>query len=414
MSFNSHAYHVEKMLLPNYLASPGVLNTTTWQHTETGLELAKKTDQTPFIGIIMGHVSPFRLKCGPVGNHMNSDVSPLLKSKYQFHLCCPADHELGMDYETSISVLDVWQKQVGKSGECKNMLIEDVMGTMLRCVKSIFNMREDTVPNSPHGQSVENTPQMDEETRNWPVPDQFASEFDEIKYNYQVIPLPLYHDGHLVEPSMANEAINGAIVEVQFHIHHWKIKQFDSFQANVEKVEILCPGPVHHTSSYKRPRPKEKDNERELNSALDKLTVKEIIAAVGDNNLKRVEKRKRSDLVATVQRLMETHIPIISAANSKAAQSHDAHLSSHAPFENALNQLTVNEIISAVHEFKLSRAEKRNRNSLLSSVRHSALLQSVVVSAADAKAAHLQDCEEQQLKKMWLQEERQISAQASF
>lgn len=276
MSFDAHSYHVEKRSLPNYLGSPNVIGSTMWQHTATGLELARKEDQMPFTGIVVGRVSPFRLKCGPAGNHMNSEVSPLVKAKYQFHLCRPADHELGVDFDASMATLDAMQKQVGKTGHCKNMLIEDITGTMLRCVKTIFSMRvcaseyfklslqceqEDVIPDSPHGQSKTNAPQMDEETRNWPIPDQFVAKFDDLKYNYEACPLPLFHDGHLVEPSMANEVMNGAIVEVQFNIHQWHIQQFDSFQANVEKVVILRPSLTHHTSRYKRPLSKTTDDD---------------------------------------------------------------------------------------------------------------------------------------------------------
>ncbi|KAG2107119.1 hypothetical protein BD769DRAFT_1393040 [Suillus cothurnatus] len=260
MSFDAHAYHVEKTSMPNYLGSPSVLNTIMWQHTESGLELAKEEDQMPFTGIIVGRVSPYRLKCGPAGNHMNSDVSPLVKAKYQFYLCRPADHELGMDFDTSVTSLKTLQNQVVKSGQCKNMLFEDVTGTMLRCVKSIFSMRDNAVPDSPHGQGAPNAPQMDEETHNWPIPDQFVTEFDMLKYNFQATPLPLFHDGHLVEPSMANEIMSGAIVEVHFGIHQWRIQQFDSFQASVERIVILRPAPRHHTSAYKRPHSKTTDD----------------------------------------------------------------------------------------------------------------------------------------------------------
>jgi hypothetical protein len=92
---------------------------------------------------------------------------------------------------------------------------------------------------------------MDEETHNWPIPDQFVTEFDMLKYSYQATPLPLFHDRHLVEPSMANEVMNGAMVEAHFRIHQWHIQQFDSFQATVEGILILRPAPRHHTSAYK-------------------------------------------------------------------------------------------------------------------------------------------------------------------
>jgi hypothetical protein len=105
---------------------------------------------------------------------------------------------------------------------------------------------------------------MDEETRNWPIPAEFADEFDGIKYNYEADLLPLYHDGHLVEPSDTNAVINGAIVEVHFGIRHWRIADFDSFQANVEKIHILRPAPIHHTSNYKRPHPADNVKEPEV------------------------------------------------------------------------------------------------------------------------------------------------------
>jgi hypothetical protein len=119
MSFDAHTYHVEKTSVPNYLRSPSVMNTTMWQHTESGLELAKEEDQMPVTGIVVGQVSPYHLKCGPAGNHMNSNVSPLAKVKYQFYLSHPADHKLGMDFDASVTTLNTLQKQVRKSGQCK-------------------------------------------------------------------------------------------------------------------------------------------------------------------------------------------------------------------------------------------------------------------------------------------------------
>jgi hypothetical protein len=96
---------------------------------------------------------------------------------------------------------------------------------------------------------------MDDETKNWPIPDQFANEFDAIKYKFEAHPLPLYHDDHLVQPQHANEILNGAIVEVQFGIQHWHIKNIDTFQATPHKVTILKLGPIHVPSNYKRPNP---------------------------------------------------------------------------------------------------------------------------------------------------------------
>ncbi|KAG1774802.1 hypothetical protein EV702DRAFT_1199899 [Suillus placidus] len=159
-----------------------------------------------------------------------------------FHLTRPADHELAVDYDAGIATLEALQKRVERSGICKNMIIEDVTGKMIRLVKNVFVKQEKVVPDSPHGMSVEDAPRMDNETRDWPIPENFAIELDKIKYGYEAEPLPLYHDGHLVEPSHANDVINGAMVEVHFGILHWHIGNFDSFQANVEKNRDLEAG----------------------------------------------------------------------------------------------------------------------------------------------------------------------------
>jgi hypothetical protein len=135
---------------------------------------------------------------------------------------------------------------------------------------------------------------------------------------------------------------------------------------------------------------------------------------VDPENLNRAEKRKRCDLVASVQQSTVTHSRIISAAQDKAGQIDNLPCSTTTRLETVLNQLTVKEIVATLHESKLSRAEKRNRSTLLASVRHSAALQSAVLSAADAKAARLRDDGERQLKKVCLQQGRDISNKSSF
>ncbi|KAG0705631.1 hypothetical protein DFH29DRAFT_872974 [Suillus ampliporus] len=104
---------------------------------------------------------------------------------------------------------------------------------------------------SPQGQCQEDAPQMGNETHFWPIPDDFAKEFDDIKYSHLAHPLPLYDCGHLVEPLHVNEVINRTIVEVHFAIHHWQIGNFNTFQANIQKIMMLRPGIGHHTLDYK-------------------------------------------------------------------------------------------------------------------------------------------------------------------
>ncbi|KAG1725058.1 uncharacterized protein EDB91DRAFT_1087240 [Suillus paluster] len=204
---------------------------------------------------IVGRVSPYRLKCTPSGNHFTGGMSPLAKAKYQFHITRPVDHELSVDYLAGVRNLEILQEEVSKTGNHKNMVIDDYTGKMIRFVKNIFTVRDRTIPDSPHGEAADNAPKMDDETKNWPIPDEFAHDFDGLKYSMAAELLPLYHEGHLVEPRHANQIINGAIVEVQFSIQHWRIKDFDSFQATAQKVTVLRLGPVHIPSNYKRANP---------------------------------------------------------------------------------------------------------------------------------------------------------------
>ncbi|KAG1855001.1 hypothetical protein F4604DRAFT_1801170 [Suillus subluteus] len=119
---------------------------------------------------------------------------------------------------------------------------------------------------------------MDEETKkNWPIPDDFALDFDALKHDNMVAArlLPLYHEGYLVEPAHANQIMNGAIVEVQFSIQHWRIKNFDSFQATAEKMTVLRLGPIHVPSHYKHANPDEEpDGQLETKKAQKQVHLK--------------------------------------------------------------------------------------------------------------------------------------------
>ncbi|KAG2750959.1 hypothetical protein P692DRAFT_20662444, partial [Suillus brevipes Sb2] len=106
--FDTHTYHVQQSTKNNYAASPNFVETTSWQHTSTGLEVVD-ADEQPFTAIIVGRASAYRLKCGPGGNHFDSGLSPLEKAKYQFHLSRPANPELGADFTAGIKNLEELQ-----------------------------------------------------------------------------------------------------------------------------------------------------------------------------------------------------------------------------------------------------------------------------------------------------------------
>ncbi|KAG1858776.1 hypothetical protein DFJ58DRAFT_840361 [Suillus subalutaceus] len=121
---------------------------------------------------------------------------------------------------------------------------------------------------------------------------------------------------------------------------------------------------------------------QQLNASLKTLTMPEIIDAV------------------SVQNSTDTHSCIISAAQDKAAHIKNLCLASPTSLEIALKQLTVKEILTTLHEFKLPIADK--------------FFQNAVLLAADTKAARLRDDEERQLKKVCLQQARDISVKTSF
>ncbi|KAG1826974.1 uncharacterized protein BJ212DRAFT_1474175 [Suillus subaureus] len=148
-----------------------------------------------------------------------------------------------MDFDIGMSVLDTLQNQVGTAKEHKNMIVKDITGKMIRIVRNVFEKRERIVLDSPHGQSLKGAPQVDKETQNWPIAEEL-------------------------------NVINGTIVEVHFGIFHWHISDFDSFQANIEKIIILKLGYGHHTSNYKHPHPSDAVlNQRRKNHVMKKMRI---------------------------------------------------------------------------------------------------------------------------------------------
>ncbi|KAG1882496.1 hypothetical protein F4604DRAFT_1921684 [Suillus subluteus] len=159
-----------------------------------------------------------------------------------FHISRPTYHNLAEDYQAGISTLEALQSQVTTTKQHGSMIVEDMTGKMIQFVKNVFTLK-----------AVEGALQMDQETANWPILDEFALPFDSIKYNYKPAPLPVFYKGELIDPIHTNTALNGSIVEIEFTVCHWKIKDHDTFQASAEKITILRLGAVHHKTNYKCP-----------------------------------------------------------------------------------------------------------------------------------------------------------------
>ncbi|KAG1764966.1 hypothetical protein EV702DRAFT_1051186 [Suillus placidus] len=204
------------------------------KHTSSGLVLVNESSELLVNFVIVGRVSAYRLKCGPAGNHIVNGMSPLEKAKYQFHITHPSHSDLATDYQAGITNLETLQGQVATTNRGMNMILDDITEKMIRFVRNVFTLRDNAVPDSPHGQDIEGAPEMDQETTNWPIPDEFAPQYDSIKYNFQPAPLPVFYKGNLIEPTHTNTALDGSIAEIEFTVRHWKIQDHDTFQATAE------------------------------------------------------------------------------------------------------------------------------------------------------------------------------------
>ncbi|KAG2121854.1 hypothetical protein BD769DRAFT_1671256 [Suillus cothurnatus] len=243
MSFNTQAYHDQIASQSSFVASTSFCDRVSWQHSTNGLIIVDREEQTPFVGVIAGRVSPFNLKCGTSGNYLKKGL--LEKAKYQLHLICPTDKILGHDFDAAIHNLDEMQKVAGTTGDRRNMIIRDVTGEMLHMVAN--NTR---IPDSPHSRRVPNAPLMDDTTEHWPMPTEYEDDFAHVKYTHWAIPLPVFEDDKPVSPLNINRTLDGALAEVHFCVHHWHLSGYDTFQAKIEKVNIIkCSASIpakHH------------------------------------------------------------------------------------------------------------------------------------------------------------------------
>ena len=96
---------------------------------------------------------------------------------------------------------------------------------------------------------------IDEETEKWPVPQQFVNDMEAIKTSHTANPLKVYMGNQFVEPLDVTNALDSALVEVQFTIQHYHINSrkpvVHSFSALVQQILILKRAPGR-SSPYKR------------------------------------------------------------------------------------------------------------------------------------------------------------------
>ncbi|KAG8215783.1 hypothetical protein J3R82DRAFT_7687 [Butyriboletus roseoflavus] len=70
---------------------------------------------------------------------------------------------------------------------------------------------------------------MDNDMKNWKVPDKFQSDLDEIKTTYKAEPLRVYLHDIFIEPTELEHVLVNALVKISFTIHHTYIKKDNSW-----------------------------------------------------------------------------------------------------------------------------------------------------------------------------------------
>jgi len=96
----------------------------------------------------------------------------------------------------------------------------------------------------------------DDKTKNWSMPDPVMEDFQCIKNNFRVCPLPIFNiDDCFIEAPEANGCLRNALVEVHFSLVHYKVSSprqtHDSYNAMPKQVIVLNEAPIQELSIYK-------------------------------------------------------------------------------------------------------------------------------------------------------------------
>ncbi|KAG1725937.1 hypothetical protein EDB19DRAFT_1753791 [Suillus lakei] len=265
-------------LNPNYLVSAQILQRCEWTPGATGHILTDKITDEPLIGIAVVHVFDFRLQCSPSGSFFNKDYGTLDKAKYQFIGGRPHNaNGFNEDFARTHTLLNNIQNLIAKTQHKKDMLPD---GQSIRFARSTFEKREIAVPDSPTAsrktvylEDIESETgpsqsastemkkklEMDEETANWPIADEYREDLEPIIAHYKAVPLCIYdEEKQFIEPQNVNNALRNALVEVHFTVNHTYLAkstpQSDSFRANIKQIMILKKGKPTTTIYMSDPR----------------------------------------------------------------------------------------------------------------------------------------------------------------
>jgi hypothetical protein len=141
---------------------------------------------------------------------------------------------------------------------------------------------------------------LDDRTEHWPIKASLQDALNRIKYQFKAVPLPVYVDDRFIKPVDVYEVLKGALVEVQFELHHYRIqkKKFDSFNATVQQVLVLKPGVARPATAFKRHNVEEGPVRR-----------KRLIARADENGAKGIVEEKKGERIPTLH--LEIEPPVV-------------------------------------------------------------------------------------------------------
>ena len=90
-------------------------------------------------------------------------------------------------------------------------------------------------------------------TENWPVSREYETCLEDIKHSHHAVPLRVFSNGKPVGICDVHNMLTGAVVEMQFELHHYAIQQknVDSFNASIQQIPVIQPGETHPQTAFK-------------------------------------------------------------------------------------------------------------------------------------------------------------------
>jgi hypothetical protein len=112
-----------------------------WIRDSRGDIVAEKTSKKEFVGVVVGRVDPQKLNCGPEGNHIRADISPLARAKFQFQLGAAFESAFTQDFDRVIEILESLQGKIAETGDRRNMIVSAANCKLIRFTTNVFERR---------------------------------------------------------------------------------------------------------------------------------------------------------------------------------------------------------------------------------------------------------------------------------